>query len=201
VAAAPVAPRPPARLTLDQPEIYDDDLKARYYRSPHRVNGVTVAEDPADKDPSIVDRWLGDQQQWQRTILAYLDSMAKNEDFLVHIGNAMRGSLLAGKPYPTAAAPSASVPATPADDRIDQLHFAVHQIEGQLQDVRMTLDEIRKLLEHGVPQSPVKTPPEAPPAVPPRSTSAPAKTARPAVPRRKRVKAPAATRRKRQAPR
>ena len=52
-------------------------------------------------NPRIVERWLEDQQQWQRTVLAYLDSMTKNDDFLVHLGNAMRGSLLAGKPYPT----------------------------------------------------------------------------------------------------
>ena len=100
----------------------------------------------ADKDPSLVERWLGDQQQWQRTILAYLDSMAKNEDFLVHLGNAMRGSLLAGKPYPTAGTPSASVPETADGERLDQLHYAVHQIEGQLQDMRMTLDELRQAL-------------------------------------------------------
>ena len=40
--------------------------------------------------------------------MAYLDSMVKNDDFLVHLGNAMRGSLLAGKPYPTAAPAAAS---------------------------------------------------------------------------------------------
>ncbi len=100
----------------------------------------------ADKDPSLVERWLGDQQQWQRTILTYLDSMAKNEDFLVHLGNAMRGSLLAGKPYPTAAAPGASTPETLDGERLDQLHYAVHQIEGQLNDMRMTLDELRQAL-------------------------------------------------------
>jgi len=98
----------------------------------------------ADKDPSLVERWLGDQQQWQRTILTYLDSMAKNEDFLVHLGNAMRGSLLAGKPYPTAGPPSASIPDTPEGERLDQLHYTVHQIEGQLHDIRMTLDELRQ---------------------------------------------------------
>ena len=48
------------------------------------------------------------QQQWQRTVLAYLDSMTKNDDFLVNLGNAMRGSLLAGKPYPTSPPPAAA---------------------------------------------------------------------------------------------
>ena len=121
----------------------------------------------ADKDPSLVERWLGDQQQWQRTILTYLDSMAKNEDFLVHLGNAMRGSLLAGKPYPTAGPPSASVPDTPEGERLDQLHYAVHQIEGQLQDIRMTLDEIRQALAGRA--APVVKKTARPRATPPRA--------------------------------
>jgi hypothetical protein len=137
-----------------------------------------VADGAADKDPSIIDRWLSDQQQWQRTILAYLDSMAKNEDFLVHLGNAMRGSLLAGKPYPSAPPSSASVPSTPADDRIDQLHYAVHQMEGQLQDVRITLDEIRQALARVLPDPIATTPPSktAPSKTAP-SKTAPSKTA------------------------
>ena len=121
----------------------------------------------ADTDPSLVERWLGDQQQWQRTILAYLDSMAKNEDFLVHLGNAMRGSLLAGKPYPTAGAPSASVPETADGERLDQLHYAVHQIEGQLQDIRMTLDELRQaLIDRPAPVVKKTGPPRAKPSRP-----------------------------------
>jgi hypothetical protein len=102
-----------------------------------------VAEDKADNEPTLVERWLGDQQQWQRTVLAYLDSMVKSDEFLVHLGNAMRGSLLAGKPFPTAAGPGVSAPDTPADDRFDQVLFALHQLQGQLADLRMTLDEIR----------------------------------------------------------
>jgi len=99
--------------------------------------------DSDDNETPLVERWLQDQQQWQRTLLAYLDSMVKNEDFLVHIGNAVRGSLLAGKPYPTA--PPSGAPATeaPADARLDQLLFELHQIQGQLKDLGMTLDEIR----------------------------------------------------------
>ena len=58
------------------------------------------------KDPSLVERWIEDQREWQKTAMSYLDSMVKNDEFLVHLGNAMRGSLLAGKPYP-AATPSA----------------------------------------------------------------------------------------------
>jgi hypothetical protein len=71
--------------------------------------------------------------------------MMKNDEFLMHMGNAMRGSLLAGKPYPTAA-PS---PTPPEDrvtaDRLDKVLFALHQLQGQVNDVLMTLDEIRGL--------------------------------------------------------
>lgn len=94
-------------------------------------------EQQSDRKPTLVERWLEDQQAWQRTALAYLDSMAKNEDFLVHLGNAMRGSLLAGKPYPTAKADAGD---EPQDERLDQILFALHQIQGQLQDLRMTLE-------------------------------------------------------------
>jgi hypothetical protein len=102
-----------------------------------------VAEERADKDLTLVERWLDEQQQWQRTVQTYLDSLIKNDDFLVHLGNAMRGSLLAGKPYPTTGAATASKPETEADDRLDQVLFALRQIEGQIQDLRMTLDELR----------------------------------------------------------
>jgi hypothetical protein len=102
-----------------------------------------VADDKTNNDPPLIERWLTEQQQWQRTLLTYMDSMVKNEDFLVHLGNAMRGSLLAGKAYPTAPAPGAAVPETPADDKLDQILFAVRQLEGQVQDLRLTLDELR----------------------------------------------------------
>ena len=109
-----------------------------------------MAEGRDDKEPALVERWLQDQQQWQRTLLVYLDSMVKNEDFLVHLGNAMRGSLLAGKPYPTAPPPGAPVTETPSDARLDQLLFELHQIQGQLNDLGMTLAEMR----NGKPPSP-----------------------------------------------
>ena len=96
----------------------------------------------AAKDPSLVERWIEDQREWQKTAMAYLDSMVKNDDFLVHLGNAMRGSLLAGKPYPTAPAASTAQEA-PADDRLDRVLFALHEMQGQLNDLRLTLDEVR----------------------------------------------------------
>ena len=96
----------------------------------------------AAKDSSLVDRWIEDQREWQKTAMAYLDSMVKNDEFLVHLGNAMRGSLLAGKPYPTApAAPPAQD--APPDDRLDRVLFALHEMQGQLNDLRLTLDELR----------------------------------------------------------
>ena len=94
-------------------------------------------------DPTLVERWLQDQQQWQRTLFTYLDSMMKNDEFLVHMGNAMRGSLLAGKPYPTAAPPQAPAEDPATADRLDKVLFALHQLQGQMKDVLMTLDEIR----------------------------------------------------------
>ena len=101
--------------------------------------------DVPDTDPTLVERWLQDQQQWQRTLFTYLDSMMKNDEFLVHMGNAMRGSLLAGKPYPTAAPPQAPAEDPATADRLDKVLFALHQLQGQMKDVLMTLDEIRGL--------------------------------------------------------
>lgn len=98
------------------------------------------------KDPSLVERWIEDQREWQKTAMSYLDSMVKNDEFLVHLGNAMRGSLLAGKPYPTSTPPAPAAPApqeAPADDRLDRVLFALHEMQGQLNDLRLTLDELR----------------------------------------------------------
>jgi hypothetical protein len=94
-------------------------------------------------DTTLVERWLTDQQHWQRTLFNYLDSMMKNDEFLMHMGNAMRGSLLAGKPYPTATAPTAPAEEAPSTERLDKVLFALHQLQGQVQDVLMTLDEMR----------------------------------------------------------
>ena len=109
-----------------------------------------MSDSNPENEPTIVERWLEDQQQWQRTVLAYLDSMTKNDDFLVNLGNAMRGSLLAGKPYPTSPPPAAAgavpVPApeveTVPDERLDKVLFALHELQGQVADLQMTLDDI-----------------------------------------------------------
>ena len=102
-----------------------------------------MVEEQPKPEPTLVDRWLDEQQQWQKTLLTYLDSLGKNEDFLVHLGNAMRGSLLAGKPYPRAEAAAAAAPETAADDRLDRILHALLQIEGQLTDLKLSVAELR----------------------------------------------------------
>jgi hypothetical protein len=101
-----------------------------------------AAEGKTEQEPTLVERWLEDQRAWQKTAMAYFDSLVKNEDFLVHLGNAMRGSLLAGKPYPSAA-PGPAAEEAPADDRLDRVLFALHEIQGQLADLRLALEELR----------------------------------------------------------
>src|SRR5262245_19008751 len=69
--------------------------------------------------------------------------MMKNDEFLMHMGNAMRGSLLAGKPYPSAAAAQAPAEGPATADRLDKVLFALHQLQGQVKDILMTLDDMR----------------------------------------------------------
>ena len=76
-----------------------------------------MAEEPNKDDRPFVERWIEEQQEWQKTMLTYMDTMANNEDFLVHLGNAMRGSLLAGKPYPGTSGPESSQDAGRSDRR------------------------------------------------------------------------------------
>ena len=120
--------------------------------------------DAPDTEPTLVERWLQDQQQWQRTLFTYLDSMMKNDEFLMHMGNAMRGSLLAGKPYPTAAPPPPSPEDPGAADRLDKVLFALHELQGQINDVLMTLDEMRGVRRRTTPARPAarKTAPVKP---------------------------------------
>jgi hypothetical protein len=102
-----------------------------------------VADEKTTNDAPLIERWLAEQQLWQRTFLTYMDSMVKNEDFLVHFGNALRGSLLAGKAYPTPPPPGATAPETPSEDKLDQILFALRKLEGEVQDLRLTLDELK----------------------------------------------------------
>jgi hypothetical protein len=50
---------------------------------------------------------------------------------------------LAGKAYPTTPAPGETTPETPADDKLDQILFALRQLEGQVQDLRLSLDALK----------------------------------------------------------
>jgi hypothetical protein len=112
-----------------------------------------LADENNKTDPPLVERWLAEQQQWQRTLLTYLDSMVKNDEFLVNLGNAMRGSLLAGKAYPSTPPPSATHPESSADDKLDQILFALRRLEGQVEDLRLTLDELRAAKKPRAPRS------------------------------------------------
>jgi len=114
-----------------------------------------VADEKTNYDPSLIERWLAEQQQWQLTFLTYMDSMVKNDDFLTHLGNALRGSLLAGKAYPTEPPPSASAPETPSDDKLDQILFALRRLEGEVHDLKLTLEELKGEKK----RAPKKTPP------------------------------------------
>ena len=143
------------------------------------------ADGKTAKDSTFVERWLEDQREWQRTAMAYLDSMVKNEDFLVHLGNAMRGSLLAGKPYPTSAPAGApAAPDAPADDRLDRILFALHEMQGQLTDLRMALENLRSEQKRSSPSA--APAPRAKAATPVKRSSRPAAASRKPRPGRSR---------------
>jgi hypothetical protein len=99
-------------------------------------------EDKADTQPTLVEKWIQDQQEWQKMAMEYFDSMVNNDDFLVHLGNAMRGSLLAGKPYPGTEPAETIDEAAVKDDRIDEILHALHMLQGEVADLKMTLAEL-----------------------------------------------------------
>ncbi len=90
-------------------------------------------------DPTPAQRWAAEQQNWQQLLLSYADASAQDEQFLTHIGNAMRGSLLAGKPYPGSTNDSNKdrVDATMSNDEVV---FALRRLEGQVSDLIRTVD-------------------------------------------------------------
>jgi hypothetical protein len=102
-----------------------------------------MTDEKAESEPTLVDKWIKEQQEWQKTATAYFDSLVKNDDFLVNLGNAMRGSLLAGKPYPGSQPqePGTAEPPIP-DDRIDEMLHALHRIQGEIADLRITVAEL-----------------------------------------------------------
>ena len=68
-----------------------------------------MSEEKPQSEPTLVEKWVKDQQEWQKMAMEYFDSMVKNDEFLVNLGNAMRGSLLAGKPYPGTVPPENAI--------------------------------------------------------------------------------------------
>jgi hypothetical protein len=130
-----------------------------------------MTEEKPESGPTLVEKWIRDQQEWQKTAMEYFDSMVKNDEFLVHLGNAMRGSLLAGKPYPGTAPPRAATPgadapegqataAAAADDRIDELLHLLHRLEGEIADIRMTVEDLAARIPD--PPAPANPPPNPP---------------------------------------
>jgi hypothetical protein len=103
-----------------------------------------MSDEKAESEPTLVDKWIKEQQEWQKTATAYFDSLVRNDDFLVNLGNAMRGSLLAGKPYPGSKPqePGTTAESPIPDDRIDEILHALHRIQGELADLRMTVAEL-----------------------------------------------------------
>jgi hypothetical protein len=134
-----------------------------------------MTEDKVEAEPTLVEKWIKDQQDWQRTWTEYFDSMVKNDDFLVHLGNAMRGSLLAGKPYPGTEPVEAEVedPAAPADDRIDEVLHALNRLQGDVADLKMTVEDLDTRLEQLSRLKSVAAAPPPAPARPPPPDSPP----------------------------
>ena len=137
----------------------------------------------ADHEPTLVERWLQEQKEWQRTLLAYVDSMTGDDEFLVNLGNAMRGSLLAGKAYPTAGV--ASPP--DADERLDKVLFALNTLQGQVQDLVMSVEELRRIVTPATAVVPKAVVPKA--VVPKKAVSKRASPRRTTPPRTRKARA------------
>lgn len=128
-----------------------------------------------DQDPtpaSMAERWFEEQRAWQKTMREYADSMAKDEEFLTHFGNAMKGSLLAGTSYPTPplpGTPGADLPKNPVDDRLEAVLFQLKRVEGRLRDLENAVQDLGEQQEEprggaSMPQGP--RPPRARRAAP-----------------------------------
>jgi hypothetical protein len=109
---------------------------------------VTEHLDPTggQPQPTLSQQWETEQQNWQQMLLSYADSASADEQFLVHIGNAMRGSLMAGRPYP------GSTLDPPGQDKInstmanDEVVFALRRLEGQVGALTAALDDVARRL-------------------------------------------------------
>jgi hypothetical protein len=93
----------------------------------------------------LAQQWADEQEQWQRMMLSYADAAVRDESFLVHLGNAMRGSLLAGKPYPgTTSEPPPAKNATMANDEVV---FALRRLEGRLGELVSAVDALTRRMD------------------------------------------------------
>lgn len=117
-----------------------------------------MRDEKPQSEPTLVEKWVKDQQEWQKMATEYFDSMVKNDEFLVHLGNAMRGSLLAGKPYPgTEPAEEEDEASAAAEDRIDRVLHALHLLQGDVADLKVAVEDLAAKI------SARETKPSAPP--------------------------------------
>jgi len=96
--------------------------------------------DAAIDEPTLTQQWEAEQQNWQQMMLSFADAAARDETFLMHLGNAMHGSLLAGKPYPgSTIEPPQPVNATMSNDEVV---FALRRLEGQIAALTAAVDAL-----------------------------------------------------------
>jgi len=97
--------------------------------------------------PTLTQQWETEQQNWQQLLLSYTDAAAADEQFLTHIGNAMRGSLLAGKPYPGSSFEPNKPDPVNATMSNDEVVFALRRLEGQVAALTAALDALSMRLD------------------------------------------------------
>jgi hypothetical protein len=108
----------------------------------------------------LFERWQDEQRNWQKLVMQYVDKASTDEAFLTNLGNAMRGSLMANKPYPGTAVGSDKVAGEVERAALDEVVFAIRKVEGQLLDVTMSLERLvtrldaRDAQERGEPYDP-----------------------------------------------
>lgn len=98
--------------------------------------------DPEPADKSLAERWYDEQVAWQKTMREYADSLAKDENFLMHLGNAMRGSLLAGTPYPQQNAFGAEQPAPAQGEVLAEILFTLKRLDGRMRDLEAAIESL-----------------------------------------------------------
>src|SRR4051812_43099369 len=106
-----------------------------------------MANPSGSDDPgaaTLFERWQTEQRSWQQMIIEYVDKASTDEAFLTNLGNAMRGSLMANKPYP-GTSPGAKAPEAEGTDgaALDEILFAVRRLEGQVLDLTLTIESLR----------------------------------------------------------